>query len=45
MRLGEGAGFDWVSLEKVFECDLAEKPGKDLKIFLQLINGKQNSQT
>ncbi|MFH1193764.1 MAG: NUDIX domain-containing protein, partial [bacterium] len=40
MRLDEGAGFEWVLIEKVFEYDLSEKSRKDLKVFLQLINEK-----
>lgn len=32
--LGEGAGFQWIPLEKVFEYDLTEKTRKDLKFFL-----------
>lgn len=36
MQLTEGAGFDWVPLEKVFEYDLTEKTARDLKTFLQL---------
>lgn len=35
MRLGEGEGFDWIPLDKVFEYDLTEKTRRDLKIFLQ----------
>lgn len=33
--LGEGRGFEWVSLKKVFEYDLTEKTRKDLKKFLE----------
>lgn len=35
MKLGEGADFEWVPLEKVFRYDLTEKTAKDLKLFLQ----------
>lgn len=34
MTLGEGAGFDWVSLENLFEKDLTDKTEKDLRYFL-----------
>jgi 8-oxo-dGTP pyrophosphatase MutT (NUDIX family) len=40
MRLGEGAGFDWIALEKVFEYNLSEKPRKDLEVFAEVINKK-----
>lgn len=36
MKLAEGAGFDWIPLEKVFEYDLTEKTARDLKTFLRL---------
>jgi len=36
MTLGEGAGFDWIPLAKVFEYDLTEKTAHDLKTFLRL---------
>ncbi|MCX6761976.1 MAG: NUDIX domain-containing protein [Candidatus Moranbacteria bacterium] len=35
MKLGEGADFEWVSLEKVFSYDLTEKTVKDLKFFVK----------
>lgn len=38
INLGEGADFDWISLDKVFEYDLTEKVREDLKTFLQLKN-------
>ena len=38
MKLGEGAGFDWVPLEKIFEYDLTEKTERDIKTFLALRN-------
>ena len=37
MRLGEGADFDWIKLDKVFDYDLTEKTGRDLKVFLTII--------
>lgn len=40
MTLGEGAGFDWVSLESIFEKDLTDKTEKDLKYFLENIIAK-----
>lgn len=40
MRLGEGAGFDWIPLEKVFEYDLSEKPRRDLEMFFKAVNNK-----
>lgn len=40
MTLGEGAGFDWVSLENIFEKDLTDKTEKDLKYFLENIIAK-----
>ncbi len=36
MQLSEGEGFDWISLDKVFEYDLTEKSVKDLKLFLRI---------
>ncbi|HLC99659.1 MAG TPA: NUDIX domain-containing protein [Patescibacteria group bacterium] len=33
--LGEGAGFAWIPLEKVFEYDLTDKTRQDLEFFLQ----------
>jgi hypothetical protein len=33
MRLHEGADFDWIPIEKVFEYKLTEKTKKDLKKF------------
>ena len=35
MALGEGADFDWIPLDKVFEYDLTERTALDLKIFLK----------
>lgn len=35
MRLAEGKGFDWISLDKVFDYDLTEKTVRDLKLFLR----------
>lgn len=40
LTLGEGSGFDWVPLDKVFELDLTEKTERDLKKFIQTINSK-----
>lgn len=34
MTLGEGADFDWIPLEKVFEYDATEKTFNDLKTFI-----------
>lgn len=34
MKLGEGAGFDWVPIAGLFEKDLTDKTEKDLKFFL-----------
>lgn len=33
MRLMEGADFDWISLDGVFEYDLTDKTADDLKFF------------
>lgn len=38
MRLGEGADFDWISLEKVFAYDLTDKTALDLRTFLTRIS-------
>lgn len=35
MKLGEGAGFDWVQLENIFDYDLTDKTKLDLEFFLQ----------
>lgn len=35
MKLGEGADFDWIPLEKAFEYELTEKTARDVKAFLQ----------
>lgn len=35
MKLNEGADFDWISLDKVFEYDLTEKTAIDLNAFLR----------
>lgn len=40
MKLGEGAGFDWVPLEHLFEKDLTDKTEKDLRFFLEKISSK-----
>lgn len=37
MVLGEGADFDWVSLDKVFEYDLSEKTIRDLNTFIKTL--------
>ena len=37
MILGEGAEFDWISLDKIFEYDLSERTIQDLNTFLQTI--------
>lgn len=34
MSLGEGEGFDWIELSKVFNYDLTEKSTRDLKLFI-----------
>lgn len=36
MQLGEGKGFDWIPLDKVFDYDLTEKTKLDLKTFLRI---------
>ena len=36
MRLGEGEGFDWIPLDRVFDYDLTEKKQLDLKTFLRM---------
>lgn len=36
MVLGEGADFDWVSLDNVFELDATQKTFDDLNTFLNL---------
>lgn len=41
MKLTEGADFDWIPLEKVFEYNLTEKTARDLKTFLRLRQGKE----
>lgn len=38
MILGEGAGFDWLPLDAVFQYDLADKPKEDLQYFIQHIS-------
>lgn len=35
MTLGEGAGFGWISLEKVFSYDLTDKVREDLTFFVE----------
>lgn len=35
MQLAEGAGFDWIPLEKVFEYALTDKTVLDLRLFLK----------
>lgn len=35
MRLGEGAGYDWILLDEVFVYDLTEKTRLDLEKFVQ----------
>lgn len=37
MTLGEGADFDWIALEKVFEYNLTEMTRRDLQYFIKLI--------
>jgi 8-oxo-dGTP diphosphatase len=37
MVLGEGAGLDWIPLEKVFEYDLTDKVRNDLRTFLDTL--------
>lgn len=36
MTLGEGADFDWIPLDDVFEYDLTDKTREDLQFFLKL---------
>ncbi len=40
MCLGEGADFEWIKLDKVFEYDLTDKTTRDLKFFLNMLVGK-----
>jgi 8-oxo-dGTP pyrophosphatase MutT (NUDIX family) len=40
MYLGEGADFDWIKLDKVFDYDLTDKTIRDLKFFLKMIDFK-----
>jgi len=41
--LGEGQGFDWILLDKVFDYDLCARTRKDLKKFIDgLSSGKYN---
>ena len=37
MTLGEGADFDWISLENVFTYDLSDKTVTDLNFFLKTL--------
>lgn len=37
MVLREGADFDWIPLEKVFEYDLSDKSDQDLRTFLSTL--------
>jgi 8-oxo-dGTP pyrophosphatase MutT (NUDIX family) len=37
MTLGEGADFDWIPLEKVFEYALTDKSIRDLKYFVHIL--------
>jgi len=37
MTLGEGADFDWISLDTVFTYDLTEKVKNDLEFFLRTV--------
>lgn len=34
MSLGEGADFDWISLDKIFSYDLTDKTRRDLEFFI-----------
>lgn len=34
MKLTEGADFDWIPIEKVFDYDLTDKTVRDLKFFI-----------
>ncbi len=36
MTLGEGADFDWIPLDEVFEYDLTDKTRQDLEFFMKL---------
>lgn len=35
LTLGEGAGFEWISLDRVNEYDLTDKTQEDLEFFVQ----------
>lgn len=37
MTLGEGADFDWIPLEKVFQYALTDKSIRDLQYFIEVI--------
>ncbi len=39
MRLGEGAGFDWIPIDKAFDFDLTEHTRRDLEFFRRTKNG------
>jgi len=38
MRLGEGADFDWVPLDKILDYDLTDKTREDLEFFINRIS-------
>ena len=42
LKLGEGAGFDWVSMQ-AFEYDLTEKTLKDLNYFKEYLEAKPSA--
>ena len=35
--LGEGAGFDWFDLDRLFREDITEKVERDLKLFISKV--------
>ncbi len=37
MTLGEGADFDWIPLERVFDYALTEKSARDLRYFIEVM--------
>ncbi len=38
LKLGEGLGFDWVPIDKLFEFNLTEKTKRDLKTFITKVH-------
>lgn len=41
MHLTEGADFDWIPLDKVFEYDLTEKTVGDMRLFSRILAGER----